>query len=60
MADKNEMTPEEERQVYEFGLKPFLDAQKEAEAQRKPKKNWTGVIIVALIVLAAAYFLLKS
>lgn len=55
MADKNDMTPEEERQVYEYGLKPFLDAQKEAEAQQKPKKKWAVVIVVALIVVVGFY-----
>lgn len=28
------MTPEEERQVYEIGLKPFLDAKAELEQKR--------------------------
>lgn len=28
------MTPEEERQVYEFGLKPFLDAKAELDQKR--------------------------
>jgi hypothetical protein len=60
MSEKNRMTPEEERQVYEFGLKPFLDAQKEAEAQRKPKNRWPAIIVVAAIILAAGFYLLKQ